>query len=134
MKKFFITFIGIFATCIILSFSIIKLINTEAALYQNISTNEVQKMIENNESFILYMYQKNCSSCQQVTPIINDYIKENNKVFAVDINSDDNKNYILQDLNIKGTPTVIFYNKGEESGRFTSIFSKDEFYKKIELN
>lgn len=135
MKKILITIIGLVLICGILTFSIIKLINTEVALYKNISTNEIQKMIENDESFIVYMYQKSCPSCEKIRPIINEYIRNsNNEIFAVDINSDENKNYLLQDLNIQGTPTVIFYSNGNETGRFTSVFTKEEFEKKVENN
>lgn len=135
MKKILVTIFGISIITCILYFSLTKLINSDVALYKVISTETAQEMIDKNETFILYLYQKNCASCRQVKPIINDYIRNtHNEIFAIDINADENKNYIIQDLNIQGTPTVIFYNSGKETGRFISVFSKKEFEKKAKEN
>ncbi|WIM40022.1 thioredoxin family protein [Paenibacillus sp. PK4536] len=131
MKKLVIVLTGVFLITAILFFSIGKLMNSEVALYKDIKTTDVQQMESNKQDFILYLYQKTCIACKQVKPIINDYIKSENKdIYAIDINADNNKNFIIQDLEIQGTPTVIFYKKGKENSRMISTFTKQEFYEK----
>lgn len=135
MKKILIIIFSLILISGILTVSIIKLLNTDIALYENTSTDKIQEMISNKETFIVYMYQKSCPSCQEVKPILNDYIKEDKAtILAIDINSDKNKNYLSQDLNVKGTPTIIFYNNGIETGRLTSVFTREKFEEKIHEN
>lgn len=133
MKKIIVLISSLFIIFGILYYSINNLINSDVVLYENISTESLKEMINEKQTFILYLYQKNCMSCKQVKPIINEYIRKSNKsIFAIDINYDENKNYILQDLNVQGTPTLIFYNQGKETSRFNSIFTEKEFSEKLE--
>lgn len=135
MRKIVMTIFSVIIISSILYFSIIKLMNSDAALYQNISTKTAQEMMKKKETFILYLYQKSCGACKQVKPVINNYISNSkNKVFAIDINADEGKNFIGQDLNLQSTPTVIFYNKGKETNRFIGIFSEKDFEKKVKEN
>lgn len=112
----------------ILYFSLPSLTSGERNKYTIISSDDIPSKIEIQEISVVYFFQNNCSSCKLVTPIINKYITSNNKkVYAIDINEDSNKNYITQELNIQGTPTVIFYKNGEEVDRFISVFTEIEF-------
>lgn len=131
MRKIIVVLIGIILISGISFFSVGKLMSSEVALYKDIKTTDVQQMESKKQDFILYLYQKTCASCKQVKPIINEYIKNEKKdIYAIDINADENKNFILQDLGIQGTPTVIFYKDGKETVRMISAFTKNEFYEK----
>jgi len=115
-------------------FSINHLFESELALYKQVPSTEIEKKTHENETFIAYFYQKNCPSCIQIKPILNNFVERSGKdIFAVDINSDDYKNLLIQGFDIQGTPTVVFYELGEEKFRFTSAFSKEEFEAKANL-
>lgn len=134
MKKIIVFCISTIIILLIVYYSLSHLLNSEAALYKDISSTEVEKMIQENDTFIAYFYQKSCPSCKQIKPILNEYIKQSGKdIFAVDINSDDNKNLLIQYFGIQGTPTVILYESGNEKFRFISAFSKEEFEEKIKF-
>ncbi|MGG3279569.1 thioredoxin family protein [Paenibacillus solani] len=134
MKKTITFCIATVIILLIAYYSINNLLNSELALYKQVPSTEIEKMIQENETFIAYFYQKNCPSCKQIKPILNNFIEESGKdIFAVDINSDDHKNLLIQDFEIQGTPTVIFYKSGEEKFRFISVFNKEEFDEKANL-
>ncbi|BDU86875.1 thioredoxin family protein [Clostridium perfringens] len=133
MKKVVVTILAIITIIVILTFSISNLIQNEKPLYKDSSINEVKMKIQNKESFILYLYQKQCPSCLQIKPIINEYIQSTgNEILAVDINNDKDKNFIVQDLNISGTPTVIFYKEGNEISRLISVFNEELFLERAQ--
>lgn len=132
MKKIIIFCTSTIIILLIAFYSTSQLLNSESALYKDVSSTKVEKMIQENDTFIAYFYQKSCPSCKQIKPILNDYIRHSGKdIFAVDINNDDNKNLLIQDFGIQGTPTVILYESGEEKFRFISAFSKEEFEEKM---
>lgn len=132
MKKTVIIFFVILITCGIFTFSFSKLLTTEKPLYQNISIDTIQDKLDNNQSFVLFLYQKTCLGCKEIKPIINSYVrKTGNQIYALDINGIDDKTYLIQNLNISGTPTVIFYKDGIEKGRILNIFNMELLESKI---
>lgn len=134
MKKIIIFCIATVTILLIAFYSINHLVESEPVMYKQVSSTEIEKKTHGKESFIAYFYQKNCPSCKQIKPILNDFVEQSGKdIFAVDINSDDYKNLLIQDFNIQSTPTVIFYELGEEKFRFLSAFSKEEFEAKANL-
>lgn len=133
--KKLIVFVSAVVTMVIIGYiSVSNLVGSEPALYKKVSSDQIKKMKEEQETFIAYFYQENCAPCKQVNPIINDYIQTTGKdIFAVDINADKNKNLLMEGFNIEGTPTVIFINSGKEENRFLSVFGKDEFKNTADL-
>ncbi len=84
---------------------------------KDISYSELKQKLDNNDSFILEVVQTGCSACQDFTPRFKDILKEYNitaySLNLTNLNSTDKKEYSAL-LNVNSTPTVIFFNKGEE--------------------
>lgn len=118
-----------FIICII---SIRKIFIFEMPLYTEITVNSIEKKIDKKESFALYIYQQACAACSNTKPIVNKYIRNNNeKIYAVDLNNDENKRFFAQKLDISATPTIIFFYKGIEKERVIGIFDYDLLHKKM---
>ena len=82
-----------------------------------IKYSDLEKKLENKESFILEIVQDGCSNCESFAPKFNKILKKHG-LTAVSINTaklSSIENSKLETLyNITGTPTVIFIEKGEE--------------------
>ncbi len=82
-----------------------------------IKYSDLEKALNNNESFILEIVQDGCSNCEAFTPKFNRILK-NNGLSAKQVNltnlSEEDKNKLDNLYNITGTPTVIFIEKGKE--------------------
>ena len=111
MKKKIILICFIFTITVIISIiSVRKIITVDLPLYVDITVENIEKKINNNETFALYIYQQACAGCSNIKPIINAYIKKNDEeIYAVDLNSTENKSYFAQTLEISATPTIIFF-------------------------
>lgn len=107
-KKIFLLGILLFAFC---------LTGCSSGGIQSISYQEAAKKIENKETFMLEIVQTGCSACEDFSPRFNKILKEN-KITAYSINlsnlSDEEKTKLEEFANVNSTPTVIFYQEGEE--------------------
>lgn len=84
---------------------------------ESISLSEYNKMIKNKDTFILEVMRQSCSHCEILKPRLEEVAKEYNiNIKSIDLDSI--KNVIeLEEFTEKtsdGTPTIIFYEKGEE--------------------
>ncbi len=133
MKKKIILICFIFTITVIISIiSVRKIITVDLPLYVDITVENIEKKINNNETFALYIYQQACAGCSNIKPIINAYIKKNDEeIYAVDLNSTENKSYFAQTLEISATPTIIFFYQGNEKDRIIGIFDYDMLHKKM---
>ena len=84
---------------------------------QEISYNDLEKALNNKETFILEIAQDGCHNCEEFNPIFKKVLKKYN-LTAKQINltklSEEENTKIKNLYNITGTPTVIFIEKGEE--------------------
>lgn len=104
-----------------------------------ISYKDLEKKLENKESFILEIVQDGCSNCENFAPKFKKILIKN-KLTAFSINlsnlsEEDNKK--LENLyNITGTPAVIFIEKGEEPNiqrRIVGNVSKTKIISKLKI-
>jgi predicted bacteriocin transport accessory protein len=107
---------------------------------QPITFNQVKELVDNKESFILYVGAKDCSHCKVFEPrikiVLNEY-KINVKYLDFSTLSTDEKNEFNAIANIEGTPTVIFINNGIEEytkNRISGAVYKDAIIKKLKDN
>ena len=105
-----------------------------------ISYKEYHKLLDNKETFILEIMRTDCSACISFKPRITDVTNEY-KVEVKYINTDhlteEEKEMLLEETGIKGTPTVIFYKNGIEetvSSRITESVSKEKIISKFKIN
>lgn len=79
---------------------------------------DINKMINDKETFILLVTQDSCSHCEEYTPRFKNILKKNNiTAYNLNITYIDEKDYndFKNKYDFKGTPTTMFFVKGEEA-------------------
>lgn len=127
MKKIIISvFVIILST--FFGFFVFKKLTTENTYYEYTHFAEIPNLISNNEKKIFFIVQEGCSICKLVDPIVNEYAKNNkNVVYSIIGNKEEDYTYQSEKFNIQSTPTLIFFNNGEEVFRTTHGFTENEF-------
>ena len=85
--------------------------------YEEINYEELNKMIENKEDFILFIGSSTCSHCAAYKEKVNKFVKEyQTKIYYIDIHkfSETESNKFKLIVNFEGTPTTVFFEKGKE--------------------
>lgn len=102
-----------------------------------ITYKDLEKKLENQESFILEIIQDGCSNCESFSPKF-DKVLQKYELTAVSINraklSDIDSTKLDNLYNITGTPTVIFIENGEEPSilrRIIGDVSQDKIISKL---
>ena len=93
------------------------------------SSSFVQKVIEASKDtpIIVDFWAPWCSPCKQLTPIIEEVIKENvGKIKLVKINIDENQS-LAQQLRIQSVPTILAFFEGKPVNGFAGVKTKEEF-------
>lgn len=103
---------------LIILFSILLITGCEDRLktYTEITFDEYEKMIENEETFILLIGQPNCSHCADFKPTIEKVIKKYQiEIKYMDISKLNDKEYsILKNKTfVTGTPNIVFIKEGK---------------------
>lgn len=109
----------------------------------DISYDELNEKIENNDTFILEIVQDGCPHCANFTPIFTSVLEEYDlTAYSINIHvnkiGDENLQEFLntygQDL---GTPTVIFFKDGKETStmqRMEGEKNKSQIISKLKTN
>ena len=130
MKKKTMIFLGtavIVAAFGFLTFAMVSEGLTNAAKEKtliSINFSELEKKIENKDTFILVITQKQCSHCAEYKPVLKDVLYEYNlKAYELDQKSLTNTEKAkLKDIaSITGTPTTVFISEGSEIATATRI-------------
>tara|TARA_B100000963_G_scaffold328400_1_gene316861 strand:- start:1108 stop:2016 length:909 start_codon:yes stop_codon:yes gene_type:complete len=93
------------------------------------SSSFVQKVIEASKDIpiIVDFWAPWCAPCKQLTPIIEEVIKENvGKIKLVKINIDENQS-LAQQLRIQSVPTILAFFEGKPVNGFAGAKTKEEF-------
>ena len=97
-----------------------------------ISYKEYQKLLENNETFILEIMRTDCSACIGYKPtlkkVTDEYKIEVKYINTDHISKDEVKNLYKE---IDGTPTIIFYENGKEKTVASRIVGNVSYEKTI---
>ena len=113
--KWLIAFIAVIIALIVVA---IVFSEDEGKYIKDISLNEVVDKIDNKDSFILYIKQTDCEHCKSFTPNFISVLSQNNiKAYSLNIsNLSEEENTTYSELfDVEGTPTVLFFDKGNES-------------------
>lgn len=107
---------------------------------KEINYKKYKELINNKESFILEIMRTDCSACQDFKPklvsVINKY-KIEVKYINTDHLSKKDLDKLYEETGIDGTPTVIFYTKGEEetkASRINGSVSEEKLISKFKAN
>jgi len=100
----------------------------------------VKNKIEAQESFVLYVGNKSCSHCIDFEPKIRNVVNKYKViVYKIDTSTMSTEEYdeFLDSIGSIGTPTVLFFRNGIESGSVNRIegdVSKDIIINKLKVN
>lgn len=88
-------------------------------LYQNIIIPEdLDAMLENEETVTVFYYSPTCVYCQKATPVVVPITEELNiDMKKMNLLEFDKMDY----YDIEGTPTIVHYENGEEVGRVEGL-------------
>ena len=91
---------------------------------EKISYKEYKNLIENNETFVLEVMRTDCSHCQTLKPKLEEITKEYDiKIKYINLNTLTEKELddFIEIINTDSTPTIIFYEDGEEKSMATRL-------------
>lgn len=104
---------------------------------KSVTYEEVTKMIEEKQSFILEVMSQDCSACKDFSPKLSEVTKEYEvTVYQLDIkniSSEDWSNF-SDAYSVSSTPTTMFFTEGKEitvASRIDGSVSKDKIIAKF---
>jgi|SRR5690625_3507504 len=94
-------------------------------LYQNVIVpDELDEKLAAGETMTVYYFSPTCTYCQQTTPVVVPLTEE----LGIDMVKMNLLEYDKMDYyDIEGTPTIIHYENGEETGRIVGYHEEEEF-------
>ena len=113
--------------------------NTEVEYLKELTFEELEVKLENKEDIILEIVQTGCSNCTAFSPKFESVLNEYEiQAYSLNISylSDAGADW-LESYNVDGTPTVIFFEKGEETStmkRLVGNQSKEKIVSKLKAN
>ena len=133
MKKFIKVICLVFALLIVLT-------GCGSKHIKEISFGELKTMMDNKETFAIYIGNEDCPHCVSYKPTLEDVLDE----YDIDIYHLDNSKLsesesskLVQYINITGTPTIAFITNGEEESTLDRIVgetSREDTIEKFKLN
>lgn len=100
--------------------------NSQDSLYsQQITQNELEKNINSMDEYYIYYFQPNCKDCKKISPYLIPLGEKQEEGFAT-INLVKYKQ-AWEKFEITKTPTIIYYNKGEEIKRLEGAYSEKKY-------
>ncbi len=103
--------------------------------YDEITYDELKTMLDNKESFVLFIGSATCSHCDAYKVTLNKVIKEYDvDIKYIDISemSDTEVSSLQAKFPFSGTPTTIFIEDGEEESTFNRIEGESSYSEVIE--
>jgi thioredoxin 1 len=91
-----------------------------------------QDVLKSDKPVLVDFWAEWCHPCKMLTPVVNEVAqKYEGKAKVVKLNVDDN-NQTAQRYGIKGIPTLILFNGGNEAERVVGATSKDNISRMID--
>ncbi|MCL2749522.1 MAG: thioredoxin family protein [Coriobacteriia bacterium] len=102
-------------------------------LYKLTSAELENKVYDLEESCLVIFFRKNCHVCEEVKPMLEDLAEDYSEspfcFYAADV--EEQPNLTLR-FPIKGTPTILFFSKGEYQGKLAGGAEEEEVTEMIE--
>lgn len=106
---------------------------------KEISYDDFADMVQNKESFVIYVGSATCSHCEEFRPVLEEVAHDNNLIIYYIDNSkltDAQKNQVSKKVDLKGTPTLCNIKEGKAEVSTNLVGSKDydqtvEYFKTI---
>ena len=91
----------------------------DSAVIKEIEYSDLEKMIDNKDSFILEIVQTGCRHCEEFSPRFRKVLKDNNvtaySLNLYNLNDDDMEKFNDLTTSVSGTPTVLYFENGKET-------------------
>lgn len=113
--KWLILFIAIIIALIVVCFVFSE---DEDKYIHDIGLSDVIDKMDNKDSFILYIKQTDCEHCKAFTPDFISVLSQNNiEAYSLNLSnlSEEENNTYSELFDVEGTPTVLFFEDGNES-------------------
>lgn len=108
---------------------------TEYPYIHELTFNELESKLNNQDSFVLIITQTGCSHCEAYLPIVQN-VSNKYKVDFYVLNrtniSDEERTKLKNIANISGTPTTLFYTSGEEKSALNRLVGQATEYRLVE--
>ena len=102
---------------------------------KEINLDDFEDKINNKETFALYIGNEDCSHCVAYKPTLEKVLKEYKiKIYHIDNSKLSEKEYnkLKSYVYISGTPTIIFFEKGNEESTLSRIVGEMSYEDTIE--
>lgn len=113
--KWLILFITIIIALVVVCFVFSE---DEDKYIHDIGLSDVIAKMDNKDSFILYIKQTDCEHCKAFTPDFISVLSQNNiEAYSLNLSnlSEEENNTYSELFDVEGTPTVLFFEDGNES-------------------
>jgi thioredoxin 1 len=91
-----------------------------------------QKIYGNKETCLVVFSRKNCHTCGQVVPMLEDLAASyTNKAFNFYYVDVEEQNPLYRRFSLKGVPCVLFFSKGNYEGKMAGIMEEEAIIDKI---
>lgn len=108
---------------------------TEYPYIHELTFNELESKLDNQDSFVLIITQTGCSHCEAYLPVVQN-VSNKYKVDFYVLNrtniSDEERTKLKNIANISGTPTTLFYTSGEEKSALNRLVGQATEYRLVE--
>ncbi len=99
---------------------------------QHVKQETFEEEVLKSEKIVLVDFYTNwCSSCQKLSPVLEEMAKERKDIKIVKIDADTEPD-LIKKYEIQGYPTVVLIKDGEEKDRILGYMEKQEIEEKIE--
>lgn len=121
MRRWFYFICVLFCASIL----IVTACSKQYTTYEEVSVDTVFQMLDDKESFILFIGSSTCSHCASFEPKLNQVIKKYQvKVYYLDVNQlteTENAKFNARISYGNSTPVTVFIKDGEEEGSYNRI-------------
>ena len=108
---------------------------TEYPYIHELTFNELESKLNNQDSFVLIITQTGCSHCEAYLPVVQN-VSNKYKVDFYVLNrtniSDEERTKLKNIAKISGTPTTLFYTSGEEKSALNRLVGQATEYRLVE--
>jgi thioredoxin 1 len=94
---------------------------------------DFQKLINEQELFLVDFYASWCYPCQKLMPVLDEYFSKNKNISLVKIDIDQNPD-ITKENKVNTFPTLVLYKNGKEIKRRIGYCSLEELKSFLENN
>lgn len=107
---------------------------------KNLSFSELNKKLDNKETFFFVIIQDGCQHCEKFVPVVEDVLNEYDLVgYKINITSlsEDDDDALFEMYGVNSTPTTIFIKDGKELSilqRIEGSVSSEKLINKLKAN